>query len=176
MKVYRVEIGGKTYSVRIVEDRGSSIVVDVDGRIIEVSIATAPPAVETGPATTAVQAAKPAQTQPSTAVAAEKPERRAEEKPAVTAAPAPAAAPAAAPKPVTAKPGAEVVTAKVPGKIIKILVKPGDMVELNQTVLTMESMKMEIEIKAPKAGRVSQVRVKPGDYVNTGDPLLVIEG
>ncbi len=172
MKVYRVEIGGRVYNVRIVEDRGSSIVVDVDGSIIEVSIATTP----------AVQApAKPVEvsTTRATPVVTER-RAEAEEKPratqAVPAAPAPAAAPEAAVKPIAAEPGAEVVTAKVPGKIIKILVKPGDTVELNQTVLTMESMKMEIEIKAPKAGRVSQVKVKPGDYVNTGDPLLVIEG
>jgi glutaconyl-CoA decarboxylase len=70
--------------------------------------------------------------------------------------------------------GGEVITAPVPGKVVKVLVKPGDRVDEKGVVLTLESMKMELEITSTCSGVVKEVRVKPGDSVNTGDVLVVI--
>ncbi|MCX8186447.1 MAG: biotin/lipoyl-binding protein [Sulfolobales archaeon] len=76
--------------------------------------------------------------------------------------------------PATLSEGAEVVTAPVPGKVIKVLVSSGDMVKEKSVLLTLESMKMELEITSSTAGVVKEVKVKPGDSVNVGDLLVVI--
>jgi acetyl-CoA/propionyl-CoA carboxylase biotin carboxyl carrier protein len=61
------------------------------------------------------------------------------------------------------------------GTIVKVLVAEGDDVELGQSVLVLEAMKMENHISAEKAGTVKEVRVAAGDTVGTGDVLVVIE-
>lgn len=76
--------------------------------------------------------------------------------------------------PQTPLPGVEVITAPVPGKVVKVLVGPGDAVKDKAVVLTLESMKMELEIVTPTAGIVKEVRVKSGDSVNAGDVLVII--
>ena len=50
----------------------------------------------------------------------------------------------------------------------------GDAVNVGDTVLIMESMKMESEVKAPQAGTVQSILVKEGDNVQTGDQLVII--
>lgn len=103
-------------------------------------------------------------------------------------APAPAPAPAAQPKPVSAPaakpeaapaPAASAANAKpvkspLPGSIIKILVSEGESVKRGQTLLTMESMKMENEIKAEKDGVVTSIKVTPGQNVMQEDDLLMM--
>lgn len=69
---------------------------------------------------------------------------------------------------------AEIKTA-MPGKIVRILVAVGDEVEKGDGVIVVEAMKMQNEMKAPKAGIVKQINVKEGDTVNAGDILAVIE-
>lgn len=64
------------------------------------------------------------------------------------------------------------VTAPVPGKVKRILVGPGDSVTKNQTVVVLESMKMEFEVQAPKAGVVDQVKIADGAQVNADDLLI----
>lgn len=96
----------------------------------------------------------------------------------VSSAPAPSPVPApapAAPSPTPAAAGEGVVTAPMPGKILKILVKEGEQVKTGQGLLILEAMKMENEIPAPKDGVVKKILVKEGDTVNTGDPLIEIE-
>lgn len=66
------------------------------------------------------------------------------------------------------------VAAPISGKVIRILVKPGDVVEPSTVVLTLESMKMELEVRAGRKGRVHEVLVKPGDSVRTGQPLVTL--
>ena len=68
------------------------------------------------------------------------------------------------------------VYAKMPGKIAKILVKPGDEVEKGVSILVMEAMKMENEIRSPNAGTISQICVKEGQAVETGTLLVEIQG
>lgn len=91
---------------------------------------------------------------------------------APAAAPAPAA-PAAAPAPAApAATGAEKVNSPMPGNIIDIKVAAGDTVTNGQTLLILEAMKMENEIKAPCDGTVAGVHVAKGDTVDSGALLI----
>jgi biotin carboxyl carrier protein len=65
--------------------------------------------------------------------------------------------------------------AMMPGRVINILVNVGDEVAHLQGVLVLEAMKMENEIKSPKAGKVTEVKVTPGQTVEKGELLAVIE-
>lgn len=91
---------------------------------------------------------------------------------APAAAPVQAAAPAAPAAPIAA--GATSVTAPMPGNILDIKVKVGDMVEANTVVIMLEAMKMENEIYAGVAGKVTAINVTKGSTVNSGDVLVVI--
>ncbi|MEO5762391.1 MAG: biotin/lipoyl-containing protein [Vicinamibacteria bacterium] len=66
------------------------------------------------------------------------------------------------------------LTAPMPGKIVKLLVAPGDVVEPGRGVIVMEAMKMENELKTNRAGTVQEIKVKEGQAVETGALLLVI--
>jgi biotin carboxyl carrier protein len=62
----------------------------------------------------------------------------------------------------------------MPGHILSVSVKPGDAVEVGDTVVVMEAMKMENEIKAHAAGTVAEVKVAKGQDVGVGEVLVVI--
>ena len=66
------------------------------------------------------------------------------------------------------------LTAPMPGKIVKVLVREGEAVEAGRGVLVMEAMKMENELKASKAGTIQEIKVKEGQAVEMGALLLVI--
>ena len=88
-----------------------------------------------------------------------------------------AAAPVAAPTPApVAAPaaGASGVTAPMPGNILDVKVKVGDVVNENTVVIILEAMKMENEIFAGVNGKVTAVNVAKGATVNSGDVLVVI--
>ena len=67
------------------------------------------------------------------------------------------------------------ILAPVPGKVIKILGKKGGNVEKSQTVMILESMKMEFEVKAPKAGIIENIKVAEGDQVDSDEVLVTFE-
>jgi biotin carboxyl carrier protein len=67
------------------------------------------------------------------------------------------------------------VLAPMPGKVVKVLVKPGDQVTARQGVVVVEAMKMENELRSPKPGTVSDVKVSEGASVEAGAVLVVIE-
>ena len=71
--------------------------------------------------------------------------------------------------------GPQKVTAAMPGKIVRIMVREKDEVTAGQPLLVMEAMKMQNEIKSPKAGKVQKVLTAEGSTVNAGDALAVIE-
>jgi biotin carboxyl carrier protein len=71
--------------------------------------------------------------------------------------------------------GPESVVTVMPGKVVRVLVKPGDEVSAGQGLVVVEAMKMENEIGAPRDGRVTSVAVEPGRAVEAGATLLVIE-
>lgn len=68
-----------------------------------------------------------------------------------------------------------ILRAPIPGVILDLLVKAGDMVESEQTVLILEAMKMESEIHSNMRGIIKKVHVNKGDSVQEGDPLLELE-
>ena len=59
--------------------------------------------------------------------------------------------------------------------VIEVLVKPGDKVEKEQPLVTLESDKATMDVPSPAAGTVSQVRVKVGDKVSEGSVILTLE-
>lgn len=65
--------------------------------------------------------------------------------------------------------------ASMPGRVVRVLVAKGDTIAAHQSVLVLEAMKMQNEIKSPKEGRVIDLRVAPGDTVTTGQTLAIIE-
>lgn len=66
----------------------------------------------------------------------------------------------------------EPLAAPLTGNIFKVLVSEGDRVEEGDTVIVLEAMKMETEVKAQRSGTVSRVLIREGDSVSSGDPLL----
>jgi pyruvate carboxylase subunit B len=83
-------------------------------------------------------------------------------------------APAAPNSPTAGSVTGEPVKAQIPGKILRLEVKEGDMVNALQTLLVMEAMKMETEIKAPREGKVEKIHVVADDAVQTADILVTI--
>lgn len=68
----------------------------------------------------------------------------------------------------------EHVKAMLPGVVTKIIVKEGERVKMGDTLMILEAMKMENEVKSPKDGVVKQITVKEGERVEVGDVLAVI--
>ncbi len=107
------------------------------------------------------------------------PAAAAEPAPAPAAAEKPAEAPAAAPAPAAS---ATVQDIHVPdigssgkAKIIEVLVKPGDSIQADQSLITLESDKASMEIPSPAAGVVESVEVKLEQEVGTGDLILKLK-
>jgi biotin carboxyl carrier protein len=71
--------------------------------------------------------------------------------------------------------GPEHVLAPMPGKIVRLLVKPGELVRARQPLVVVEAMKMENEIRAVGDGTVARIHVEEGASVDAGAPLIVIE-
>ena len=93
----------------------------------------------------------------------------------VASAPTPApVAPAPTPAPVSSGSGAD-VTSPMPGKVFKLVAKPGDSVSEGQVIMILEAMKMENEIVAPQAGVVDTILVKEGDMVETETVLATLK-
>ena len=145
-KRYRITIRGTQYSVEVGDLSASPVTVTVDGVDYEVDL---PGAVERR---------------------VESPRRR------------PAAAPRAAPagtspsRPaVSNQAGGGVIRSVMPGRVVSVNVNQGDRVESGQSVLVIESMKMEQTIAAPQDGMVRAVHVQAGDAVQHGQTLVELE-
>jgi biotin carboxyl carrier protein len=70
--------------------------------------------------------------------------------------------------------GRQSVAAPMPGKVIRVLVREGDAVEVGQGLVVVEAMKMQNEMKALRDGNVVEVRVRDGETVSAGDVLVVL--
>lgn len=71
--------------------------------------------------------------------------------------------------------GAAQIVAPMPGKVVRVLVDAGAEVAAGAGILVVEAMKMQNEMKAPKAGQVISIHAQEGSTVNAGDVLAVIE-
>lgn len=81
---------------------------------------------------------------------------------------------APAPGDLNSTPSGELVQAPLAGNIFKVMVQPGDQVEVGQTLLILEAMKMETEVKSQSSGVVSDILVAEGDAVKVGTPLIAL--
>ena len=97
------------------------------------------------------------------------------EKPAETAAPAPAAAPAAAAAETVQDIHVPDIGSSGKAKIIELMVKVGDTIAADQSLITLESDKASMEIPSPAAGVVEAISVKLDDEVGTGDLILKLK-
>jgi len=71
--------------------------------------------------------------------------------------------------------GPQRLSAPMPGRVVRVLVKPGDLVKPRQGLVVVEAMKMENELRATGEGRVCEVFVIEGQSVEAGTALVVIE-
>ncbi len=70
--------------------------------------------------------------------------------------------------------GGGTLTSPMPGKVVKIMVAEGDLVEEGQTLLILEAMKMQNEYKSPLNGKLTKIFVQEGAAVETGAPLVMV--
>lgn len=149
MKEFAFKINGAEYKCAVEEVAAGKTNVTVNGKVYTVE-------------TEAPKAAAPKAEAP-----------KAEAKPA--AAPkAEAEAPKAEAKPAAATAGGVQVKSPLPGSVIKVLVSEGQAVKKGDTLLTLESMKMENAIMAEADGTVKQIAVTPGQNVMQDDLLIVL--
>ncbi len=166
MKQYNFNINGNSYEVTI---------NSVEGDVADVTVKTSYK-VELGkgaPCVATVQAAaagSAGQTQTQT------PAQPADNAPAVKPAEVKTEAPAAqaqAPAPSTGGAGKKVV-APLPGNIVAINVKVGDVVKAGQQVAVLEAMKMENSIESPADGTVTEILANVGDAMAADAPIMII--
>ena len=63
----------------------------------------------------------------------------------------------------------------MPGRVVQVLAAPGEKVQEGQPILVLEAMKMQNEIKSPRAGQLTRVYFRAGDYVEAGSVLFSVE-
>ena len=146
MKKFKFTIAGQPYDTTVNEIEPNVCEVTVNGTVFQVEIEKQE-TVKKKP----VVAPRPAATATGAAVSASKP----------------AAAPASA--------GTTVVKSPLPGSIVKVMVQAGQEIKKGDTLLTMESMKMENVIASEVTGKVKSVLVQPGQNVMQDDKLVEIE-
>jgi glutaconyl-CoA/methylmalonyl-CoA decarboxylase subunit gamma len=71
--------------------------------------------------------------------------------------------------------GGGTIKSPLPGVILNLHVKVGDVVKMGQKIVTLEAMKMENNINSDKEGKVTAIKVKKGDTVMEGDVLVIVE-
>jgi len=70
--------------------------------------------------------------------------------------------------------GHQQIIAPMPGKVVRVMVQAGEAVVAGQGLLVVEAMKMQNEIKSPRAGTVERISTSEGQTINAGDVLAVI--
>lgn len=176
----KIKIDGQTYDIEarpgeVVVDgkpvaakanrRGDEVTVEVGGKARKVELRGETVVVDGKSYTVVVEA--PARSTPQPV---------ATPRPTPPPAPAPAAPPAAAPAGKAAETtSGTVMRAPMPGKILRVVAKEGAKVAYGDTLLVLEAMKMENEIRATAAGIVKSLPVAAGATVGAGDVLAVIE-
>ena len=71
--------------------------------------------------------------------------------------------------------GENKLLSQIPGRVVSIMVKAGDQIKKGDSVVVLESMKMQVAVKAHKDGQIRDTKVKIGDTVSRNDVVAVIE-
>ncbi len=67
------------------------------------------------------------------------------------------------------------IVSNMAGVVVEFLVKPGELISVDQDVVMLESMKMQIPVQATASGTVKALKANEGDFVNEGDVLIEVE-
>ncbi len=155
MKDYKLKINGNSYNVNIIDIDEYTATVEVNGTPYRVQM-------------------EDEMKKPVAAVAAKPVETSIPKAPADNPARTVAVPSAPVPKPVVPAHNSP-IKAPLPGVILEISVKPGDVVKSGQKLLVLEAMKMENNILADRDGKVGEVKVTAGQSVLEGADLIIIE-
>jgi glutaconyl-CoA/methylmalonyl-CoA decarboxylase subunit gamma len=147
MKNYKFKLNGQQYDVDIVSIDSATAKVNVNGMAYEVEMEN-PLKVTKTPTLVRPNAVPSTDVSPSTARTADP----------------------AGPKGA----GAGIIKSPLPGKVLDIMVKPGDKVHVGQTIVCLEAMKMENNINSDREGVVIAIHTQKGDTVLEGDKLIEI--
>jgi biotin carboxyl carrier protein len=71
--------------------------------------------------------------------------------------------------------GVNNLTSQIPGRVVSVLGKQGDTVSKGDSIVVLESMKMQVAVKSHKDGKIREVKVKQGNTVSRNDLIAVIE-
>ena len=145
---YHITVEGVTYEVEVGDISASPITVVVDGVEFEVELPDVEPLQST-------------ESRSQRSASRQAPRRRPTER--------------ARPASAAASDNQDVVRAPMPGRIIRVNVSVGDNVQRGQSIVVLESMKMENAIAAPRDGVVSQVHVAADESVQHGQSLVEFE-
>ena len=145
---YRITVDGITYEVEVGDVSSSPVSVVVDGIEFDVEIPDS-------------EQSRPANQRPQRTPSRTSPRHRPAER--------------ARPSATAASDSQDVVRAPMPGRIIRVNVAVGDNVQRGQSIVVLESMKMENTIAAPRDGVVSQVHVTADESVQHGQSLVELE-
>jgi biotin carboxyl carrier protein len=148
MKKFKFTIDGASYSVNVKSIEGNQAEIEVNGKSYEVGLQQ-----EVNTLKTPILVRKEVENKPG--------ENRITTK--------------AAPVPESGKPSANTIKSPLPGSIIRILAKVGDIVKEGDLMLVMESMKMENNILSEKNGVIKSIKVEAGQAVMQDDVLIELE-
>ena len=144
---FRIKVGERWYTVQVGELTGSPVEVIVDGETLYIEVEGLPP-----PPTPSPRRGRPRSSGASGADA-----------------------PVPRPRATSASPSDKFLRSPMPGKVISIMVRPGERVSAGDEVCVVEAMKMEQSIRAARDGIIKAVMVQPMDSVSKGDPLIEME-
>jgi biotin carboxyl carrier protein len=161
MRRYMVDIRGRTFAIDIEELAADRFNVIVDGETYEVQL-SGDEDLPDAAVTPLLAAARSAAGQ-APAESAAQPARKAVAPRAAASPPAPRRTPGG---------GSGTLSAPMPGVILDVAVKPGDIVARGQEVAVLEAMKMQNSIKSPRAGTIAEVCVAAGQAVGHGDAII----
>jgi biotin carboxyl carrier protein len=71
--------------------------------------------------------------------------------------------------------GVNNLTSQIPGRVVSVLGKQGDTVSKGDSIVVLESMKMQVAVKSHKDGKIREIKVKQGNTVSRNDIIAVIE-
>ena len=89
--------------------------------------------------------------------------------------PAPVRVPAAPPRSTEPAGEDKVCRSPISGVVVRIAVQPGQSLQVGDTLLVLEAMKMETNITSPAAGKIAAIKVRPGDAVEAGEVVAEFE-